>query len=186
MRKAVTTLTVNGAEAVVPWVRSQSRSDFDELYAAGYQRLTLQLYAYLGDLAEAQDVVQEAFCRALSAWRKVSRYDDPVAWVRRVAWNLATSGHHRRTTVSTLRRREREQLMVEPSPDRAALVRALLTIPSEQRRAVVLHYLARLSVAEIADQVGVAERTVQSWVSQGRAALAGRLADASSNVQKGN
>jgi DNA-directed RNA polymerase specialized sigma24 family protein len=40
---------------------------------------------------EAQDVVQEAFCRALTQWREISTYEEPVAWVRRVAWNLATS-----------------------------------------------------------------------------------------------
>src|SRR5690606_39076909 len=70
-------------------------ADFDEFYAAHYGSLTTQLYAYLGDRQEAQDVVQEAFCRAYARWSSVRDYDDPVAWVRRVAWNLATS-HVRR------------------------------------------------------------------------------------------
>jgi len=52
--------------------------------------LTLQLYAYTGDLPAAQEIVQEAFCRALPRWHRIRRYDDPVAWLRRVAWNLAT------------------------------------------------------------------------------------------------
>jgi RNA polymerase sigma-70 factor, ECF subfamily len=60
-------------------------ASFDELYAAHYGNLTVQLYLYFGDLHAAQDVVQEAFCRAYARWRTVSRYDDPVAWVRRVA-----------------------------------------------------------------------------------------------------
>jgi DNA-directed RNA polymerase specialized sigma24 family protein len=33
------------------------------------------------------DAVQEAFVQAVVHWRKVSRYDDPVAWIRRVAIN---------------------------------------------------------------------------------------------------
>ena len=61
------------------------QASFDELYAAHYGNLTVQLYLYFGDLHAAQDVVQEAFCRAYARWRTVSRYDDPVAWVRRVA-----------------------------------------------------------------------------------------------------
>ena len=35
-------------------------SSFEELYGAHFDRLTLQLYAYIGDIAQAQDVVQEA------------------------------------------------------------------------------------------------------------------------------
>jgi RNA polymerase sigma-70 factor (ECF subfamily) len=40
---------------------------------------------------------------------------------------------------------------------------------------VVLHYLADLSIAEIADREGVAEGTVKSWLHRGRAALAAQL-----------
>lgn len=50
---------------------------FTELYATHFQRLATQLYAYLGDHAEAQDLTQEAFCRALDHWHRISAYDDP-------------------------------------------------------------------------------------------------------------
>jgi RNA polymerase sigma-70 factor (ECF subfamily) len=62
-----------------------------------------------------------------------------------------------------------------PSPDRVALVAALAKIPAQQRKAVVLHHLGHLSVAEIAAQEDVAEGTVKSWLSRGRAALAEHL-----------
>ena len=39
--------------------------DFAALYHAHFSRLATQFHAYLGDHAEAQDVTQEAFCRAL-------------------------------------------------------------------------------------------------------------------------
>src|SRR6185369_16879911 len=58
---------------------------FAEFYGAHFQRIAVQLYAYLGDHAEAQDLTQEAFCRALERWPAVSRYADPAAWVRHVA-----------------------------------------------------------------------------------------------------
>jgi RNA polymerase sigma-70 factor, ECF subfamily len=58
-----------------------------------------------------------------------------------------------------------------------ALTRALAKIPAQQRRAVVLHYMAQLSVAEIAEQEGVAEGTVKSWLSRGRTALGKQLQD---------
>jgi RNA polymerase sigma-70 factor, ECF subfamily len=150
---------------------------FDDVYAAHYADLTVQLYAYFGDQQEAQDVVQEAFCRALARWRTVSDYDDPVAWVRRVAWNLAISRWRRaRTALNFVRRQRPDEPQLEgPNPERVALVAALATLPANQRRAVVLHYLADLPVAEIAQREGVAEGTVKSWLHRGRASLAERL-----------
>lgn len=150
-------------------------SDFDEFYRTRFQSLTLQLYAYVGDLTEAQDLVQEAFCRAFERWKKISRYDDPSKWVRQVTWNLATSRFRRRRTASAFLRRQRQVVVAGPEPDRVALVRALSTLSATQRRAVVLHHMAQLSVAEIAAQEGVPEGTVKSWLSRGRTALAGQL-----------
>ena len=40
------------------------RDTFDEFYAASYRRLVGQIYGMCGNLAEAQDCVQEAFVRA--------------------------------------------------------------------------------------------------------------------------
>ncbi|WP_432839385.1 RNA polymerase sigma factor [Dactylosporangium sp. CA-092794] len=148
---------------------------FAEFYGAHFQRIAVQLYAYLGDHAEAQDLAQEAFCRALEQWARVARYDDPVAWVRRVAWNLATSRLRRLQTVVRFLARQREQHVDGPTPDRVALVAALAGLPAAQRRALVLHHLGDLGVAEIAEQEGVAEGTVRSWLTRGRARLAARL-----------
>ncbi|MEU3114723.1 SigE family RNA polymerase sigma factor [Micromonospora chalcea] len=146
------------------------------LYAASYADLTVQVYAYFGDLHEAQDVVQEAFCRALARWRQVSGYDDPAAWVRRVAWNLATSRWRRLRVMRAFHRRQRgEPVVAGPEPDHVALVEALASLPAAQRRAMVLRYLADLPVAEIADREGVPEGTVRSWLHRGRATLAARL-----------
>ncbi|GAA3959642.1 SigE family RNA polymerase sigma factor [Actinoplanes auranticolor] len=152
-------------------------ADFDAVYATQYADLTVQLYAYFGDQQEAQDVVQEAFCRALRRWSKISQYDDPVAWVRRVAWNLAVSRWRRsRTALSFLRRQRLQEPQVEgPTTDRIELVEALATLPAAQRRAMVLHYLGDLSIADIAEREGVAVGTVKSWLHRGRAGLAVQL-----------
>ena len=55
------------------------------------------------------------------------------------------------------------------------LVRALSRIPADQRRALVLYHMADLSVPQIAEQCGVAEGTVRSWLHRGRVALAAHL-----------
>lgn len=157
---------------------SAGRADFEECYAAHFHSLTLQLNAYLGNLTEAQDMVQEAFCRALARWDRIAGYHDPAAWVRRVAWNLATSGWRKRRTMLNFLHRQREEQVAGPSPDRVAVTRALANLPEAQRRACILFYIAQLSIAEIAEQEDVAEGTVKSWLHRGRTALAAQLTEA--------
>lgn len=153
-----------------------SPPDFETCYAANYRKLVLQVNAYFGDLEQSQDVVQEAFVRALDRWKKVSTYEDPAAWIRRVAWNLAISHFRHKKVATNWLVRQREESSAGPGPERVALVAALSDIPENQRRAVILHYIGDLSVADIAEQEGVAEGTVKSWLSRGRSALFTQLA----------
>jgi RNA polymerase sigma-70 factor (ECF subfamily) len=158
--------------------KSASKADFDAFYLANFDRFIVQLHAYTADMGTAQDVVQEAFARALQRWSRVSTYDNPEAWVRRVAWNLATSNWRRIARFNTFMRKQTvERHVAEPSPDRVMLVKALATLPESQRRAVVLHYLGDLSVNDIAAQERVAPGTVKSWLHRGRAALAAAITE---------
>jgi RNA polymerase sigma-70 factor (ECF subfamily) len=159
--------------------------DFAEFYAATFHNLTVQLYAHTGDLADAQDVVQEAFCRALPRWSWLSAYDDPAAWVRKVAWNLATNHWRRTRRMLALTLRHREEPADGPSLDRIELVRALAKLPVRQRQAVVLHYLADAPVSEIAQLTGASEGTVKSWLHRARSALAVHLAEPDAAITPG-
>lgn len=146
-------------------------SDFAEFYSASFAPLTAQLHAFVGDHAEAQDLVQEAFCRAYSRWSTISKYEDPQTWVRRVAWNMAVS-NWRRGRILRLWRHDLAPAAVEPpTVARVDLARALAQLPRNQRQVIVLHYLSDMPVAEIAVFVGVAKGTVKSWLHRGRAAL---------------
>ena len=66
-----------------------------ELFHASYRRLVGQLTAVTGNHAEAEDVVQEAFVRAVDRARSVRRTDNPEAWLRTVAVNVARSRFRR-------------------------------------------------------------------------------------------
>ena len=61
---------------------------FDEFYRGSRQRLLGFVYVLTGDLAEAQDAVQEAYVRAWQRWSTVSAYEEPEAWVRVVDTRL--------------------------------------------------------------------------------------------------
>ena len=77
---------------------------FDAFYAASYQRVVGQVYALLGDLAEAEDVTQDAFAKASFHWKRIAAYDRPEAWVRRVAFNQAHNPTRRARAVAARRR----------------------------------------------------------------------------------
>jgi len=159
-------------------------ASFSELYGAEYRRLVAELFAMTGSLAEAEDLVQDAFGKALARWDRVGALDVPVAWVRRVALNAATSQWR------SLRRRAGTALVVDPG-DRSPppepvmdLIVALGELPAAQREAIVLHHLTGLSVTEIAELRGCPESTVKARLQRGRARLAVLLADDAEEVSR--
>jgi RNA polymerase sigma-70 factor, ECF subfamily len=155
-----------------------AEAEFASLYQARFSDLARQLYAFTGDASETQDLVQEAFIRAWQRWDTVGRYDDPVGWVRRVAWNLAMNRHRRLRLVRRVVDQNPSVLSApDAGPDRVALVAALRKVPETLRRPLVLHYLADLSIADIAAEIGVPEGTVKSWLHRGRHELATHLAE---------
>jgi RNA polymerase sigma-70 factor (ECF subfamily) len=58
-----------------------------------------------------------------------------------------------------------------------ALIAALAMLPQAQRVSIVLHHLADLSVAQVAEETGASVSAVKQQLVRGRAALAGMLAD---------
>jgi RNA polymerase sigma-70 factor, ECF subfamily len=163
-------------------VAADAAKDFEEFYAASFASLCAQLFAHTGQLAEAQDVVQEAFTRAYARWSDLRTYDDPVAWVRKVAWNLATS-RWRRMRRHVPWHSDAERHVPPLSADHLALHAALADLPLQQRQAVVLYYLADRPISEVARLIGVAEGTVKSWLHRARASLAATLNEVDATVE---
>ncbi len=153
--------------------------EFDALYRDSFGSLVSQVYAMCGNRTEAQDCVQEAFIRAWAQRHKLDRASSPQAWIRTTAYRIAVSRWRR----YRLARRAPDRALQEPGdhagPDvtGVALARALQRLPVEQRRAIVLHHLADLSVADVAREVGAPVGTVKARLSRGRAALAVLLSD---------
>ena len=153
--------------------------DFDEFYLVTRARLLRQLTMMTGDSEQAADALQEAYARAWQRWRRVSRMDNPEAWVRTVAWRVAVS-QHRRTLVAADRLR---RMFISPgaadnAPDGDAVMdvrEALRNLSPEHRRALVLYEMCGLSVPQVAAETGVPEGTVKSRLARARAAMAAAL-----------
>ncbi|MBB5939769.1 SigE family RNA polymerase sigma factor [Streptomyces zagrosensis] len=153
--------------------------EFEEFYAQAVARLTGQLYVMLGDLHEAEDVVQEAFIKGWARRRQLDLNGQPEAWIRTVAWRLAVSRwRFRRRTADAWRQRGAPPSHVEgPSPEQLVLVDALRELSAQQRRTMTLHYLCDLTVEQIADETEVSASTVKTHLVRGRNALAHHLQD---------
>lgn len=145
---------------------------FDAFYARELPRLVTILTAVTGDQMVAEELAQEALLRAHQRWGRISRYDLPGAWVRRVALNLASQSRARRRSEHRAMARTIERgptAPPEPTDDFWALVRQL---PPRQAAAVALHYLEDRPVTEVAAILGCAEGTAKAHLHKGRAALA--------------
>jgi RNA polymerase sigma-70 factor (sigma-E family) len=147
------------------------RGDVRTLYRGAYMRLVGVLAVAAGDRGEAEEVVQEAFIRLIPRWSKVSSYDDPEAWVRKVAFRLLANRQRRARMARRLLWSERREPQPADAGDAVDVSRALAMLPFSQRQVVVLHHLLDLSVEQIAAEVGVPVGTVKSRLARARAAL---------------
>ncbi len=146
-----------------------------EVYVASYRRLVGQLTGVTGDPLEAEDVVMEAFARAVTHHREFAQVDNPEAWLRTVAVNVVRSRWRRLSRMRTtpLEPGEGEPSAYDDLPaDRVALLAALRALPAVQREAIALHHLADLPVHEVAAALGVPTGTVKARLARGRARLA--------------
>ena len=152
------------------------RRAFEELFRRHHDRLyRLARRSSMTD-QDADDVVQEAMLRAHRGAGSF-RHDAAVSsWLHRIVVNSCRDRLRRNTVRPTVALDEEHCTPVaDPAAQTevALLVRqALLRLPAEQRAAVVAVDMQGYSVAEAAAALDVAEGTVKSRCSRGRARLA--------------
>lgn len=151
---------------------SVDAGDVRAFYAAAYPQLVRVLALASGDVAEAEEVVQEAFIRLLPRWEAIGQYDDPEAWVRKVAFRLLANRQRRARLARRLLPGLARPHAPSPTGDRVDVSRALAMLPLSQREVVVLHHLLDLPVEQVAAELGVPAGTVKSRLARARVALA--------------
>lgn len=156
-------------------MRREDRADYEWLFRATFPRIHRTVTLVLRDPDRAEEITQDAFLKLLENWHKVSRYEQPEAWVRRVAIRLAVREAGRE---GRRRTKERGALHaasdIEPDVD---LARAVANLAPRQRAAVVLHYYSDLPVLEVARILNVSESTVKQHLLRARLRLAELLSE---------
>lgn len=151
-----------------------------EIYRRGFGRFVRVALAVVGDREVAQEVVQEAFVRAIRA-RSEFRGDAAVeSWLWTIVLNVARSANRRRTETPL-----DDQGMLhgiatnghaESWPELRAAVAAL---PERQRLAVFLRHYADLDYGQIADVLGVERGTVAATLHAAHGTLRNRVSEVS-------
>ncbi len=151
---------------------SAQATDVTTLFNLHYARLVRSLTVICGNSEEAADAVQEAFVKAHLKWRKISTYDDPVGWIRRVAINRVRDGHRSKVRRNRAVERMGHQASLtaeQPAIDEVAEL--LQTLPKQQRTAAAMFYVEQLTVLEIADALKISEGAVKFHLHQARQKL---------------
>jgi RNA polymerase sigma-70 factor (ECF subfamily) len=158
------------------------------------QRLTPRMFGLairmLGDVSEAEDVVQEAMLRLWRIAPDWRRGEAQVStWLYRVVFNLATDRLRVRKRQGPSLDAIEDPASPEPgAPEQlqdkarnAALQGALDDLPDRQKQAVILRHIEGLANPEIAQIMGITTEAVESLTARGKralgAALAGRRAE---------
>jgi len=148
-----------------------------------YGEHTRPLYGYVsrrvgGDRALAEDVVQEAWLRAVAAWRRSGAPAHPRAWLIRVARNLLASYFRRpRPRLVDPDELETEDDRLSPeTPSAAALVHwGLSRLRRRQAALLEAFYFEHKSTREIAAEYSVTERAIEGRLRRARRELEKRL-----------
>ena len=139
---------------------------------------------YTGNREAAEDCGQEAMVRI---WRNLGSYRGDCAlesWVYRIAANccmdwLRKKKRDRSVSMEPLREKGFDQADNAPGTEEQAIAaderqrlrEAIAVLPEEQREALVMTQLERISYEEAARALGVSEGTVKSRVNRAKARL---------------
>jgi len=162
-----------------PLADPENRDDFQRIFLPHLDAAYNLARWLLKSEADAQDVVQEAYLRALRFFRTF-RGGDSRAWLLTIVRNTAYSWMSRNRGATVPADFEEDQHR-DPAPpvdlelirkaDSAALRAAMESLPTEFREVVVLRDLEGLSYKEIAEIADVPIGTVMSRLARARSRL---------------
>jgi RNA polymerase sigma-70 factor (ECF subfamily) len=147
-------------------------ASFEEFFAAEKDRLLRMLAFATGSSAEAEDLAQDAFTKVLERWERVQTMDDPAGYLHRTAMNLFRNKFRRgvmavRRGIGTAPQRD----VFGDVEDRDSLTRAMASLTSKQRTALVLTEVLGYSGEETGRLLGLKASTVWVLTHRARAVL---------------
>lgn len=188
MAEAAEAFAFEGTDSDQELIDRARRGDQEaiRLLVERYQRRVIGLvWGLLGNRADAEDVAQDTFLRAFKALGSFRGQSAFRSWLFQIAINAARTarrtreGRHEDSAGGTM---EMDATAGPDSLERAVVARdrvrrAMATLPSDLREAVILRDVNGLDYREIAQVLGIPMGTVESRIFRGRARLRQALTD---------
>jgi RNA polymerase sigma-70 factor (ECF subfamily) len=153
-------------------------TEFRNLFADHYMPVVGTVFMIVQDRARAEEITQDAFMQLLRHWNRVSRYEQPEAWIRRVAIRLAVRSVQREQRLRVAMARMVPQRVELPDAAVSAeVLAAVRELSPKQRAVVVLFYFEDRPVAEIAQILDCSESAAAMRLQRAREHLAVALAE---------
>jgi RNA polymerase sigma-70 factor (ECF subfamily) len=153
-----------------------SERAFAEIYDNVRRPLWSYVYRVTGQSADADDIVQDAFCRLLRADVSALSPTDLRRYLFGIASNLVTDRWRRQQRESWWRRQERAAPHIEPAGVHDDLTKTFAQLKPQERALLWLAHVEEESHEDIADALGVRRGSVKVLLSRARAHLRDRLA----------
>lgn len=146
------------------------------LFDEHYTRMLRVATVLLGDVAAAEDVVQDAFLTLYTSWSRVRDKAEAAGYLHRSVVNGARSRLRRRALAQRLRPlRQLDALSAEDAAlsglVSGSLLAAIRTLPRREREAVLFRHYLDLSEQQAADALGLRRGSVKGYASRGLAKL---------------
>lgn len=153
-------------------VNEQAERMLDD-YGSAVLRLA---YSYLHNMADAEEVLQDALVRFLKTAPALESREHERAWLLHVAANLSKN----RIKYNAIRQTDElmEELAAEERDDLSFVWEAVKTLPEKYRAVIHLFYHEGYQTAHIARILDMKEATVRSNLARGREKLKSVLKEA--------
>jgi len=159
---------------------SAINTDFDLDLTGNLNRLRIYALSLTRNGDRADDLVQQTVLKALAGRESFRPGTNFAGWLFRIQRNEFISELRRTRLIVDVFDEVATTLSVAPRQEGGLILREFLgafrQLPRGSRQALLLAQLEGLSYQQIADHAGIAQGTVKSRISRGRATLA-RLLD---------
>jgi RNA polymerase sigma factor (sigma-70 family) len=170
-------------EILLGAVRDGSERAFNTLIDRHQQAVRTFLRGITANFSDADDIAQETFLAAWTQARYFRGQGSVRSWLFSIAWRKAKGsqrGWFRAARRDTAYHGAWGDEVVEtPTEDRIAVRQALMSLPLDQRAAVMLCLGSGYTHSEVAEMLAIPLGTIKSFVSRGREKLRGILGDKS-------
>lgn len=148
-----------------------------ELYYEGLYRYAFRLS---GSAADADDLTQEAFCKAQSQFKQLRDRNRAKPWLFSILRNvylhrLRTTRQHTTVPLDSVGELPEALPDVLPDVDVEQLQKALDELPEVFRTPIILYYFEDFSYRDIAEQMDLPIGTVMSRLARAKGVLRQRL-----------